>query len=85
MLRLVLILVVVDDSLVPIYALGIYQAELVLILVVVDDSLVPIMLFAIQRDMVVLILVVVDDSLVLSLNNKLKEWNEGLNPCCSGR
>ena len=49
----------------------------VLILVVVDDSLVPPKQITIYSQFkTVLILVVVDDSLVLSLNDKLKEWNE---------
>ena len=61
----VLILVVVDDSLVPHKFAVKVEAEKVLILVVVDDSLVQMYYLLRHIHQQVLILVVVDDSLVL--------------------
>ena len=81
----VLILVVVDDSLVPHKFAVKVEAEKVLILVVVDDSLVQMYYLLRHIHQQVLILVVVDDSLVQMLRSMSLEHAMCLNPCCSGR
>ena len=82
---MVLILVVVDDGLVPNDELHTYARSTVLILVVVDDGLVPICIGSYSFGSEVLILVVVDDGLVPVVAKAEELGIRGLNPCCSGR
>ena len=82
----VLILIVVEDGLVPHRLRQLStRVMVVLILIVVEDGLVPSNWSSIMTCAIVLILIVVEDGLVLRVLPNLQMMRGSLNPYCSGR
>ena len=82
--RCVLILVVMDDALVPCVRCHKDNKLLVLILVVMDDALVLVVFLKHYLIQPVLILVVMDDALVPNIKTIINHDSSRLNPCCNG-
>ena len=82
----VLILIVVEDGLVPLLTtVQCLPHRLVLILIVVEDGLVHSNCTVSVRHHHVLILIVVEDGLVPTGRGRNRSKGESLNPYCSGR